>query len=231
MLRVTASQDDLDHEQEGHHGNPGLSRRHMVSAALAGLAIGGQARAEKELRWTSPDFLGPFYPLNLASVANNDLSRLAGRSERAKGRLLYVSGRILDPQGKPIPQAQIEIWQANAVGRYAHPGDTSKAPLDPNFQGFARLMSAADGSYSFKTILPGPYEGRTRHIHFDLRGKQSRLVTQMYFEGEAKNETDPLLKMQSADDRRTLIARPTSLKGTQERDALAVSWDIVLAFG
>ncbi|MDM4765481.1 intradiol ring-cleavage dioxygenase [Pelomonas sp. SE-A7] len=228
MLRVTASQEDLDH---GHEAPQGLTRRHMVSAALAGLAMTGPAEASEGLRWTSADFLGPFYPLDIPNVANGDLTRLPGRSEAAKGRLLYVSGRVLNPRGEPIPQAQIEIWQANAAGRYAHPGDTSKAPLDPNFRGFARLQSGADGSYQFKTILPGLYEGRTRHIHFDLRGKQSRLVTQMYFEGEPRNETDPLLKLQAPVDRKTLIARPGSPSGSQERDAMVLTWDIVLAFG
>lgn len=202
----------------------------MVSA-LATLAVAGHAHAAEKLRATAEDALGPFYPLSQPLDTDADLTRIAGRSQSAQGQLLYVSGRILTPDGKPLPKASIEIWQANAQGRYTHPGDDSAAPLDPNFQGYARLQSAADGSYRFKTILPGLYEGRTRHIHFDLRGRQTRLVTQMYFEGEPRNEVDPLLKMQSPEDRRTLISKPTSPSGTQERDALAVTWDIVLAFG
>ncbi|HEY1092924.1 MAG TPA: protocatechuate 3,4-dioxygenase [Burkholderiaceae bacterium] len=228
MLRPTASQEDLGHQDEAPLG---LRRRHLVSAALAGLGLAGKAGADEQLRWTAADYLGPFYPLHLPNAANNDLTRVAGRSQAAKGRVLYVNGRVLNPRGEPIPRTQIEIWQANAVGRYAHPGDTSEAPLDPNFQGFARLHSAADGSYRFKTILPGLYEGRTRHIHFDLRGKNSRLITQMYFEGEARNEDDPLLKLQSPEDRKTLIARPGTPSAKQETDAMVVSWDIVLAFG
>jgi protocatechuate 3,4-dioxygenase beta subunit len=156
---------------------------------------------------------------------------VAGHKARALGQLLYVSGRVVNPRGEPIPNAVLEVWQANAAGRYAHPGDTSAAPLDPNFQGYARIRSGPDGSYGLKTIQPGLYTGRTRHIHFDVRGKATRLVTQMYFEGEPRNETDPLLKMQSPEDRQTLISRPGSPSGRQEADALVVTWDIVLAFG
>lgn len=231
MLKPTAPQADLhDH---GPAPGTGLSRRLLLSTGLMGLTLAAPVRAEEagKLRETAEDYTGPFYPLQLPADRDQDLTRVAGRAQRALGQILYVSGRVLTPRGEPVAQAQLDIWQANAVGRYAHPGDTSAAPLDPGFQGFARLRSRADGSYAFKTVLPGLYEGRTRHIHFELRGRRSRLVTQMYFEGEPRNESDPLLKVQTPEDRRTLISHPGAPSGMQERDARVVSWDIVLAFG
>lgn len=226
MLTPTATQNDGH-----HHAVPRLSRRQLLwgAAGLAGVssAFGDDTRRHE----TAEDALGPFYPLSLPKDQDFDLSLIAGHKVRALGQLLYVGGRVVDPRGEPIPNAVLEVWQANAAGRYTHPGDTSSAPLDPHFQGYARIRSGPDGSYRLKTIQPGLYGPRTRHIHFDVRGRASRLVTQMYFEGEAANETDPLLKMQTAEDRGTLISRPGTPAAGQERGALAVTWDIVLAFG
>jgi protocatechuate 3,4-dioxygenase beta subunit len=182
-------------------------------------------------RPTDTDDLGPFYPQSLTASQDFDLTRIRGRKTSATGALLYVSGRVLNPKGEPVPNALIEVWQANAAGRYAHPGDDSASPLDPNFQGFARIRSAKDGGFRLKTIYPGTYGNRTRHIHFDVRGQRSRLVTQMYFEGEPRNDTDSLLKAHGVEDRKTVMSRPGSPTGTQERDALVAEWDIVLAFG
>ncbi|HEY8880826.1 MAG TPA: intradiol ring-cleavage dioxygenase [Roseateles sp.] len=228
MLTPTAFQHDGDHHAAP---SPRLSRR-QVLWGVAGLVGASPAIGEDALRReTAEDALGPFYPLSLPKDQDFDLSLIAGHKTRALGQLLYVSGRVLNPRGEPVPYAVLEIWQANAAGRYTHPGDTSDAPLDPNFQGYARIRSGPDGSYLIKTIQPGNYGPRTRHIHFDVRGKATRLVTQMYFEGEPKNEVDPLLKMQAPEDRKTLFSRPGTPTARQERDALAVSWDIVLAFG
>lgn len=228
MLTPTAIQNDGDHHIILA---PRLSRRQLLCGA-AGLVGASSALGDDALRReTAEDALGPFYPLTLPKDQDFDLSLIAGHKTRALGQLLYVSGRVVDTRGAPIANAVLEIWQANAAGRYTHPGDTSDAPLDPNFQGYARIRSGPDGSYLIKTIQPGNYGPRTRHIHFDVRGKASRLITQMYFEGEPKNESDPLLKMQGPEDRKTLMSRPGTPTGKQERDALAVTWDIVLAFG
>lgn len=228
MLTPTAIQQDGDRHPAGVAR---LSRRRLLWGA-AGLVGASRALAEEALRHeTAEDALGPFYPLSLPKDQDFDLSLVAGHKTRALGQLLYVSGRVVNPRGEPIANAVLEIWQANAAGRYMHPGDTGDAPLDPNFQGYSRIRSGADGSYLIKTVQPGNYGPRTRHIHFDVRGKRSRLITQMYFEGEPRNEADPLLKMQGPEDRKTLISRPGTPTGKQERDAMAVSWDIVLAFG
>ena len=195
------------------------------------LAAGPTYAADALLRPTDTDDIGPFYPQSLTAIQDFDLTRMKGHKTSAAGKLLYVSGRVLTPKGKPVSNALIEVWQANAAGRYAHPGDDSASPLDPNFQGFARIRSGKNGDFRLKTVYPGAYGSRTRHIHFDVRGQLSRLVTQMYFEGEPRNETDALLKAHGVDDRKTLISRPGSPSANQERDALVAEWDIVLAFG
>lgn len=232
LLIPTATQDDGHHQ--GHlparFRPPGVSRRHLITGAAGLLAAPGvRAETTAARRETAEDALGPFYPLQLPRDQDADLTRVAGHQARALGEVLLVSGRVVNPRGEPIPNAVLEIWQANAAGRYAHPGDTNGAPLDPNFQGYARLRSGRDGRYAFKTVLPGLYGERTRHIHFDVRGRATRLVTQMYFEGEPRNETDALLKLQTPEDRQTLLARAADAGA--ERGARAVTWDLVLAFG
>lgn len=239
MLTPTAASDEKSGHHLPAHGRTltAVLRRRIITAsmALAGAAFaGGMVPAFGQtpaLRATAEDALGPFYPLTIPADVDFDLTVIAGKPGRALGQLLYVDGRVLNTRGEPVANAVIEIWQANAAGRYAHPGDDSKAPLDPHFQGYAKIRTGADGSYRFKTIKPAPYDGRTAHIHFDVHGKNTRVVTQMYFEGEKRNETDALLKRRSPESRKTLISRFGTPSGQQERDALVALWDIVLASG
>ncbi len=179
MLTPTASEEESghDHASPVFH-NAAMSRRGMLTAsiAMAGAALGGIAPAfgqKTDLRQTAQDALGPFYPITVPADQDFDLTVVAGREGRAKGSLLYVSGRVLNTKGEPVPDAILEIWQANAAGRYAHPGDDNKAPLDPNFQGYAKIRTGADGSYRIKTIMPGAYDNRTPHIHFDVKGRRA----------------------------------------------------------
>ncbi len=107
-------------------------------------------------------------------------------------------GRVLNLAGEPVRNATIEVWQANAAGRYTHPSDPNPAPLDPNFDGSAVLTTDPEGRYRFKTIKPAAYPAgpnliRPAHIHFQVSGRQDRLVTQMYFDGDPYNATDPFL--------------------------------------
>jgi protocatechuate 3,4-dioxygenase beta subunit len=145
-------------------------------------------RGEKTLPRTPSGDLGPFYPVEPPLDTDFDLTRVRGSGPRARGELVEISGRVLYRDGTPQANARLEIWQANDVGRYAHPGDTrADAPLDPNFQGYADVRADAKGGFRILTIKPGSYPvngrfQRSPHIHFDIRGRQRRLVTQMYFD-------------------------------------------------
>jgi protocatechuate 3,4-dioxygenase beta subunit len=151
-----------------------------------------------QIRRTPAAVLGPFYPVAKPVEQDSDLSLLKGHP-RALGQLIEVSGRILDAHGNPVGNARVEIWQANAAGRYNHPADRNPARVDPNFQGYGVLRTDRLGRYRFKSIKPGPYPdengaARPPHIHFDISGNRSRLVTQMLFPGEPLNETDDVIE-------------------------------------
>ena len=132
--------------------------------------------------------LGPFYPVEHPLDTNFDLTRLRDGGAQALGQIIEVSGRVLARDGTPQANARLEVWQANAAGRYAHPGDLrADVPLDPNFQGYADVHADGDGHFRILTVRPGAYpiEGlfqRSPHVHLDIRGRQRRLITQMYFE-------------------------------------------------
>src|ERR1043165_384922 len=113
---------------------------------------------------TPPQILGPFYPVAARPDLTTDLARPSGSSAEAQGQLIRVSGRVLTASGQPVPHARMDIWQANAAGKYRHPSDTNPAGLDPNFKGFARIAADASGHYSFRTIKPGRYATRDGDI-------------------------------------------------------------------
>ncbi|MGY4595007.1 protocatechuate 3,4-dioxygenase beta subunit [Bradyrhizobium sp. GM22.5] len=117
---------------------------------------------------TPPQIVGPFYPVSEHPDLATDLARPSGSTAEALGQLIHLSGRVLTRSGAPVPHARIDIWQANAAGKYRHPSDINPAPLDPNFKGFARLTTDAAGHYSFRTVKPGRYptaEGDVRPPH------------------------------------------------------------------
>jgi protocatechuate 3,4-dioxygenase beta subunit len=141
---------------------------------------------------------------------------------------------VLAASGEPVAHARIEIWQANAAGKYRHPSDTNPAPLDPNFKGFARLTTDAAGHYKFHTIKPGRYptiEGEIRppHIHFGVDGRFDRLVTQLYFAGEPENQTDRWLNSAAQPERLIVgLQAPVSHLESHPRHA---HFDIVVPSG
>jgi protocatechuate 3,4-dioxygenase, beta subunit len=183
---------------------------------------------------TPPQILGPFYPVTDRPDLTADLARPTGSAAEAQGQLIYVSGRVLARSGEPVSRARIDIWQANAAGKYRHPSDINPAPLDPNFKGFARITTDAAGRYSFRTIKPGSYptpEGDVRppHIHLTIEGRFDRLVTQLYFAGEVGNLTDRWLNAAPHPERLIItLHQPASYL---QSDALLASFDIVLASG
>lgn len=220
---------DHDHESSGAGLGP-LSRRQFAQAALAsaGLFVALPARAQTQtaLGATAESPLGPFYPLHPLAENDADLTRLAGHRNRARGTAIELTGRVLDVRGRPIAGARLELWQANAAGRYAHELDPAVAPLDPDFQSYARLTTGADGAYRIVTIKPGGYDSpighRPPHLHFDLRGHTHRTVAQMYFPEEAAgNARDSLYQALGSDAASSVAARDRA-DGTKYR------WDIVL---
>ena len=238
LIPTEVVEDFHPHQQNSQHG---ISRRDLLGGAIA-LAGGALASGagplfaqEKLLPVTPQQTLGPFYPLGAAGDTDADLTVIEGRSERAKGQIVYISGRVLDRRGKPVSGATLDVWQCNAAGRYAHPADNNKAPIDPNFQGYALIKTDANGLYKFKTIKPGAYPTgeadwwRPPHVHFDVKGQASRISTQMYFEGEALNAKDHLLNRITNKD--TVVARNAALGADQEKGAMAMLWDIVLVSG
>jgi protocatechuate 3,4-dioxygenase beta subunit len=183
---------------------------------------------------TPDQILGPFYPVRKPTDGHHDMTRLSGRSGQAKGQVIYVMGQVRGVRGKPAPGVKLEIWQANAAGKYTHPHDLNKAPIDPNFDGYATVVTDAEGRYRFKTVKPGAYPVvgdyiRPPHVHFDITGQVNRLITQMYFPGEPLNDKDPLLQRSWAKD--SLIARVLPPTKEEEPDSLLVVWDIVLIQG
>ena len=179
---------------------------------------------------TPDQILGPFYPLSLKPDTTGDLTG----EGRAEGAVLYVTGHVLSTAGKPVAGAKIEIWQANARGRYRHPNDDSEQPLDPNFIGYAVLTSGQDGSYSLKTIKPASYETspgnfRPSHLHFSVTSQREQLTTQMYFEGDGYNDVDPFL--QSARRKEALIMKLHEPVGDMVAGSKRVEFDIVLMRG
>jgi len=177
--------------------------------------------------------LGPFYPLKeFAQIA--DLTSVPGRPGRAVGQVLNVMGRVLNLSGEPVRNATVEVWQANSYGRYSHPSDTNPAPLDPNFDGSAVLATDSEGRYRFKPIKPAAYPAgpdliRPAHIHFQVSGRQDRLVTQLYFEGDPYNEKDPFLNSAAAKD--LLITKLIDPSPEFEPDSKVAIFDMVLFNG
>jgi protocatechuate 3,4-dioxygenase beta subunit len=178
---------------------PDSTRRNLLAGTAAGLAMAPMG-AWAELLVTPSQPAGPFYPLELPQGDDNDLTRVMDQAEVAGGEVLHVAGRVLDASGTLLEGARVELWQANAEGRYHHPHDRSPATMDLGFQGFGHMVTSADGAYRFKTITPGLYPGRTRHLHFlVIAPGRAELVTQMYFAGEPDNERDGLLRRLSQD--------------------------------
>jgi protocatechuate 3,4-dioxygenase, beta subunit len=168
---------------------------------------------------------------------DSDLTTNAGTGGVAIGERIIVTGRVLDEDGKGIAGVLLEIWQANACGRYVHWRETAfPAPLDPNFIGVGQCLTGKDGEYRFITVKPGPYPWgnhpnawRPAHIHFSIMGPAlgSRLVTQMYFEGDPLFPLDPIFNSVPEHSRHRMIAQYDH-GVTEENWALGWRWDVVL---
>src|SRR5712671_3716131 len=173
---------------------------------------------------------GPFYPLALPVDSDNDLIHVAGRDGAAKGTVTYVAGRVLDPDGRPVAGARVEIWQCDANGRYHYVRDERAGPpLDDNLQGYGHTATDGTGGYRFVTIRPVSYPGRTPHIHFAVSGLGfPHFITQMYVAGEPQNERDGLLMSVRDPAARARLIVPLQPAPEAGPGALAGTFDIVL---
>ncbi len=190
--------------------NPKLTRRAMLgSGAAMGASLASGVHAD-EVTPAQPE--GPFYPTLMQADRDADLTRVDGQSGIALGEIVDVSGIVTDLDGVPIEGAIVDIWQANAAGRYVHERDPNPAPLDPNFQGWAVMTTDAEGRYGFRTVRPGAYPAggswmRPPHIHYRVSKRGfHELTTQMYFAGETLNTGDRLLAPLSPEEQARLIA-------------------------
>lgn len=182
------------------------------------------------LRRTPDQILGPFYPVRREPDRSGDLTR----GGQAEGLVLHLSGRITQLDGTPVAGAEVQIWQANCRGRYRHDGDVNPAALDPAFDGFGETVTGPDGRYAFTTVKPvayptSPTTWRPAHIHFRVTTRLEQLVTQMYFEGDPYNETDPFLR--SARRPEALIVSLLPPGPGQAPESRRVEFDIALATG
>jgi protocatechuate 3,4-dioxygenase, beta subunit len=225
-----------------------LRRRDVLQGAIAVAGLSmlvsplAPGAAEETYTWVLSDVTpstvaGPFYPLlNKPVDRDADLTAVEGRAARAKGQVLYLLGQVFNIKRKPVKGVEVEIWQANAAGRYDHPSDPNPAAVDLNFQGYGVATTDADGRYRFKTIKPGGYPvtqgwDRPPHIHFQLTGRADRLVTQMWFPGDPLNAQDRLFTILRPPAQNMVTARLESPTADLEPESLIAVFNIVVPNG
>lgn len=188
------------------------------------------------LAQTLSERTGPVYGQDSVGPLDADLTRNGRVNGEPLGERIIITGRVLDEDGRPLANTLVEVWQANAAGRYIHRVDQHDAPLDPNFFGGGRCVTDAEGRYRFRTIKPGAYPWanhpnawRPNHIHFSLFGPSfvTRLVTQMYFPGDPLLALDPIFQGAPVGARERLVSR-FSIDVTEPGLALGYEFDIVL---
>jgi protocatechuate 3,4-dioxygenase beta subunit len=185
---------------------------------------------------TLSEVTGPVMGVGVADVKASDLTRQ--HSGQPLGERIIVSGRVLDENSRPLPHILIEIWQANAAGRYLHKSDQHDAPLDPNFTGCGHALTDSEGRYRFVTIRPGEYPWgnhynawRAAHVHFSLFGPAfaTRLVTQMYFPGDPLIPFDPIFNCTADEKARNRLVSVFDWETTMPVQALGYRFDIILS--
>lgn len=190
-----------------------FNRRLFLKTSLIGGILGSFGSNASSAVITPSEIEGPFYPITPQKDIDFDLTTVKGRKGVAKGKIINIRGKILDANLKPIEDATVDIWQANAAGRYRHPHDSNPAPLDENFQGWAIVQSGSQGQFNFKTVMPGQYPAsrtwiRPPHIHFKVsKVGYHELITQMYFPGNKLNKKDWLLQGKTAPEQDLMIAK------------------------
>lgn len=183
------------------------TRRRSLLTAAALLPLAPVAHA---LAPTPPAMEGPFYPTSSMRFddVDNDLVKIEGAVKAAGGEVIQLNGKLVDSDGDAIANAFVEIWQCDATGRYLHTADRRAEPRDPGFQGFGRARTNAEGRFTFRTIKPVPYPGRTPHIHVKVIDQGFELLTsQLYLDGHPGNERDFLFHRMSREQQRQVSMR------------------------
>lgn len=189
-----------------------MKRRNFVKATSLTAFTIKSALASRNFSPTPHEIEGPFYPLAAQKDQDFDLTTIEGNTQSALGQHIFIQGRVIDTEGNAVENAIVDLWQANAAGRYSHPRDPNTAALDKNFQGWAIVPSGKNGEFKFKTVLPGAYPAsnnwmRPPHIHFKVTKKgYSDLTTQMYFPGQSLNKHDRLLQRNSPEQQQLMVA-------------------------
>lgn len=212
--------------------NVATLRRRRAIFALSALGVAPLARGQTSGGATPSQTLGPFYPRNVDErPRQTDADLLAFDGERllSRGVPLFLAGRVLDSRGRPITQAEVEIWQCDANAVYHHPAGGAESERDPHFQGYGRALTEADGRFHFRTIKPVAYPGRTPHIHVRIAPRNGgALATQLYLPDEPGNVRDFLFSRLSRDEQAALtlelrltdsthpLARSTRITATAE---------------
>jgi protocatechuate 3,4-dioxygenase, beta subunit len=215
------------HDEDSH---PPLDSPEYRSTALR-----APRRNPRPLLHTLTEVTGPLLGDGRIGELDHDLTRQ--HDGEPLGERIIVHGRVIEEDGRPVPNTLVEVWQANACGRYRHQGDQHPAPLDPNFTGLGRCLTDGDGYFRFVTIKPGAYPWgnhhnawRPAHIHFSLFGRAftQRLVTQMYFPDDPLFDQDPIFNSVPDPKARQRMVSTFDLEATRPEWALAYRWDIVL---
>ncbi|MEW8658254.1 MAG: protocatechuate 3,4-dioxygenase [Candidatus Thiodiazotropha endolucinida] len=210
--------------------NGNCNRRELLldTISLVSLSVLPGAAIAAVLIPTPYQTAGPFYPTRIPLDNDNNLVDVEGRSRPARGQVTHIFGRLLDSDGQPLTDAQVEIWQCDAFGYYHHSRDRGGV-ADPDFQGFGRTVVDGNGGYRFRTIRPVAYPGRTPHIHFRVIGDGIEgFTTQMYVANEPGNDTDFILNRVRNPLSRASVTVPLEPAPEIESGALAGRFDIVL---
>ncbi len=212
------------------------SQPRYIDSGYKSTALRGPTKPLIPIKQALSELTGPVYGQESVGALDADLTRNGRKNGEPLGERIVVTGRVLGEDGRPVPHALVEVWQANAAGRYIHKVDQHDAPLDPNFFGGGRCVTDGEGKYRFYSIKPGAYPWgnhhnawRPNHIHFSLFGPSfvTRLVTQMYFPGDPLLDLDPIYQSAPAGARERLISN-FSIDVTEPGFALGYTFDIVL---
>ncbi len=209
-----------------------MNRRNLLrtgllsSAALFSLPALSQVANVCQTGRTPRQVEGPFYPIADQVDTDADLIQIQGATKIADGEIVLITGIVTDQNCVPAEGALVEIWQACKSGRYNHPSDPNRAPLDPNFQYWGKAVTDKNGHYRFRTIIPGAYPASTDwmrppHIHFKVsRLGYMELITQMYFKGEKHNGTDKILQQLKKADQDKVIVEFTDVEDQLHRSGI-----------